>query len=197
MRANLYEVTHAEIERFLDGDSSPLSLSIFREMRAVCAGVSKKILQNPLSNEIDEIFSIAVYNMVRGRNWNPEMSSFYTWWSAVVRNSIGTHVRNQKAHLRYAPIHNVVDTPGVLALRSPDESPEVAATRKDSVARLSVAIQSLNDDEKWLISNRFGLYELPNKDSVEIGRILGVNPSTVLSRVAKIVGKLRKTMREE
>ena len=116
--------------------------------------------------------------LTKFRSYDSEKAGFSTWIFAIARNTLIDHYRvNQKdVPLEKAP-------PVVFETLSPED----AVTRDEERRMLDKFIQQLAENEKEVISLKFG-GEMTNR---EIARVTGLSESNVGTIVFRAVRKLR------
>jgi RNA polymerase sigma factor (sigma-70 family) len=106
------------------------------------------------------------------------------WLASIAANEARQLVRRQR-------LRTVREIPLDSALSSPNGT--FAAPDRDRELDLMAAVRSLRADDRSLIAMRFVL----DLSSTEIARELGMSPSGVRSRLAKVLGELRRGLGDD
>lgn len=136
--------------------------------------VFRRVLQH---ESAEDIVAEAFLRAARyyGR-FDPSRAKFSTWVISIARNCINDHFNRQ------APTAPLDDLPES-AFATHDDVGEGVGDR-ELAARL---LARLEDDERELVYLKY--YE--GRRNVDIARIMGVNPSTVSTRLARSLEKMR------
>jgi RNA polymerase sigma-70 factor (ECF subfamily) len=113
------------------------------------------------------------------RDWRPE-AQFGTWFYRTVVNLSLSALRDRRRR-RAEPLAN-----GLQAAAAESDAAE------DAPAALAKALESLTERERAVLSLKFD----SGLSSEEIGRVLGISPSTVRVHVSKALHTLRSRLRK-
>lgn len=111
--------------------------------------------------------------------FDPTRAKFSTWVISIARNCISDYYDREVA---MAPIDEVPE--GVFAEN--DERVE-QVDQLDDIAKLQKLLSKLDDEERELIHLKY--YE--GKRNVEIAEVLGMNASTISTKLARAIAKMR------
>ncbi|MBQ9005441.1 MAG: sigma-70 family RNA polymerase sigma factor, partial [Atopobiaceae bacterium] len=109
--------------------------------------------------------------------FDPARAKFSTWVISIARNCISDYFDREVAT---APIDEVPE--GVFAQE------DTQADRFDDINMLQKLLATLDDEEKELIYLKY--YE--GKRNVEIAEALGMNASTISTKLARAIAKMRE-----
>jgi RNA polymerase sigma factor (sigma-70 family) len=104
------------------------------------------------------------------------------WLVSVAANQ----ARQQMRRGRVRPVLEPIDTDG---LGSSTTDP----ARRSDLIDLAAALRQLSPDDRALLSLRF----VAGFDATEIGRALGISPSGVRSRLARLIARLRTELDDD
>jgi RNA polymerase sigma-70 factor (ECF subfamily) len=106
-----------------------------------------------------------------------------TWLLAIARNLVHDHRRRIRVR-QYVPL----GTMGDLIEEGP--SPEERLLRKEEVGRLLDAVAGLSDDDREIVSLRYG----SGLDGREVAAILGISEANVRTRLWRALKRLKATL---
>jgi RNA polymerase sigma-70 factor (ECF subfamily) len=166
------------IKRVIDGDVESFRLLVQRYERPLFCLV-KNLLPDPQDGDdiAQEVFLAAYRNLAA---YNPRRSAFSTWLFTIARNKCFSALKKKKP-VALAEVPEAADP----------RTPEGEAAGNELFRQLDAALASLPFEQKTV----FLLAEIQGLSHEEIGRIEGVKPGTVKSRLSRAKDKLRVLLR--
>jgi RNA polymerase sigma-70 factor (ECF subfamily) len=165
------------IQCVLDGDVEAFRMLVVKYQRPLVCLV-RNLMADPHEGEdvAQEAFLTA---FARLRSYDPERASFLTWLLTIARNRC-LNARKKKRPLPLAELPEGADA----------RTPEVEAVEEEFFAQLDAGLAALPFEQQTV----FVLSEIQGYSHEEIGRIEGVKPGTVKSRLSRAKEKLRSLL---
>ncbi len=107
------------------------------------------------------------------------------WLLAIARNLVHDHRRRARVR-RYVPLGTLQD------LVEDAPSPEEQLLRKEQVGRLLDALADLGDDDREIVSLRYG----SGLDGREVAELLGISEANVRTRLWRALKRLKAALGE-
>ena len=137
--------------------------------------------------DLAEDLSSAVFEKVLTRldSYRSDRAAFSTWLMTVARNTVIDHYRAKSRKI-------TISIEETFEPASKEISPEEKATRKEELQRLETYLKELPQQEREIISLKFGA-ELNNR---QIAKMLGLSESNVGTKLYRTIRKLRDKFKE-
>lgn len=166
----------ALLDRWRDGDTLSGDLLLRRHFDDLY-----RFFRNKAGEHADDLTQRAMLGCIEHRDRFRKQSSFRTYLFAIARHELFDHLRK---HLGRPAGENLSN----LSLRDLGPSPSSAVARDERERKLDLALIELPIDQQIALELAYR-YEMTGP---EIGEVLGLEPNTVRSRLARG----RKTLRE-
>jgi RNA polymerase sigma-70 factor (ECF subfamily) len=168
----------AVIKRVIEGDVESFRLLVQRYERPLFCLV-RNLLPGPQDcDDIGQEVFLAAYRNLAA--YDPRRSAFSTWLFTIARHKCWNALKKKK------PVA-LPEVPEAADLRTP----EGEAAGEELYRQLDAALDALPFEQK----TAFVLAEIQGLSHEEIGRIEGVKPGTVKSRLSRARDKLRVLLR--
>jgi len=136
-------------------------------------------------DEAEDLTAETFLRAVRSADrFDPSRASAQTWLLTIARNVLIDHIRSVRAR-RHVGLDELRD----LAVDAP--SPEERMLRREAVAGVLEAMAQLSQEDREVLSLRFG----GDLDIPEIAALLGVRAGTVRTRLWRALERLRERMK--
>jgi RNA polymerase sigma-70 factor (ECF subfamily) len=136
-------------------------------------------------DEAEDLTAETFLRAVRSADrFDPSRASAQTWLLTIARNVLIDHIRSARAR-RHVGLDELRD----LAVDAP--SPEERMLRREAVAGVLEAMALLSQEDREVLSLRFG----GDLDIPEIAALLGVRAGTVRTRLWRALERLRERMK--
>ena len=188
------------LKRLENGDDSARNLLIEHNLRLV-AHIVKKYSSG--GSDSDDLLSIGTIGLIKGIDafTLTKRTKLSTFLAKCIQNEILMYFRSGKKFQNEISINEVLsgDSDGneltILDTITDEEESVINEVSKNlQVKMLYEKISDiLSEREKYIISNRYGLYGLKEKTQNEIADILGISRSYVSRIEKKAIGKLKGT----
>lgn len=123
--------------------------------------------------------------LTRLDSYRSNKASFSTWLLTVARNAVIDHYRVRSRKI-------IISIEETFELASEETSPEEEVIRKGELQRLEIYLRELPQQEREIISLKFGA-ELNNR---QIAKILGLSESNVGTKLYRTICKLKDKFEE-
>lgn len=188
------------LKRLANGDDTARNLLIEHNLRLV-AHIVKKYSRS--GTDSDDLLSIGTIGLIKGIDafTLTKRTKLSTFLAKCIQNEILMYFRSGKKFQNEISINEVLsgDSEGneltiLDTITDEEESVINEVSRNIQVKLLYEKIGDiLSEREKYIISNRYGLYGLKEKTQNEIADILGISRSYVSRIEKKAIGKLKYT----
>lgn len=137
-----------------------------------------------MNSEDAEDITVKVFENIYRKmdSYSVEKGSLDLWIFTIARNEIATFFRGKKVQL--VNIENISEVGDI------STSPEHILEESIKNKRLMEAIKKLNDNEKFIVSCRYG----GNLSNKEIGELMGISSSNVGVVLFRSMKKLKKEL---
>lgn len=194
------EEESAYLKRFKDGDQEAKDVLITRNLRLVAHVVKKYVSQE---REMEDLISIGVIGLIKAvLSFDESKGKLSTYAAKCIDNELLMMLRSEKKYSKdvslYEPIGmdydgNEVCHYDVIISKEPDV--DVQCEEADDIMRvLETVRQELSEQERWIISKRYGLFGEEERTQREVAEELGISRSYVSRIEKKALERLRKIM---
>jgi RNA polymerase sigma-70 factor (ECF subfamily) len=136
-------------------------------------------------DEAEDLTAETFLRAVRAADrFDPARASAQTWLLTIARNVLIDHIRSARAR-RHVGLDELRD----LAVDAP--SPEERMLRREAVAGVLEAMAQLSQEDREVLSLRFG----GDLDIPEIAALMGLRAGTVRTRLWRALERLRERMK--
>lgn len=136
-------------------------------------------------DEAEDLTAETFLRAVRAADrFDASRASAQTWLLTIARNALIDHRRSARARRRHVGLDELRD----LAVEGP--TPEERMLRREALAHALDAMRELGEDDRELLSLRFG----GELEIAEIAGMLGAREGTIRTRLSRAVARLRERM---
>jgi RNA polymerase sigma-70 factor (ECF subfamily) len=165
------------IHRVLDGDIEAFRVLVVKYQRPLACLVRNLVADRHEWEDVAQEAFLTAFS--RLRSYDPARASFLTWLLTIARN----RCLNARKKKRPVPLEQLPE--GADA-----RTPVVAALEEEFFAQLDGGLAALPFEQQTV----FVLSEIQGYSHEEIGRIEGIKPGTVKSRLSRAREKLRSLL---